>query len=183
MKALLKTERAPGARLLDIDVPKIGAKDVLIKVKPTAICGTDIHIYEWTPYAQARLNPPVVFGHETCGEVVSVGPQVDSLKPGDLVAVETHIPCGECYQCRTGNQHICEKMAIIGVHVNGTFAEYASIPAVCCWKLPRNTNPDLGALLEPWGVAVNGILKGEVNNCSVAVFGCGPIGLMGIGSL
>ena len=183
MKALMKKDRAPGAELVDIDIPEIGPKDVLVKVKAAAICGTDVHIYDWTPYAQARIKPPMIFGHETCGEIVSVGNQVTNFKPGDLVAVETHIPCEECYQCQTGAQHICEKMAIIGVHTNGTFAEYAKIPAVCCWKLPKDTNPDLGAILEPWGVAVNGILKGEVNNRSVAVFGCGPIGLLGLGSI
>lgn len=183
MKALMKVEKAPGAELMDIDVPKIGPKDVLFKVKVAAICGTDIHIYRWAPYAQARVKPPMIFGHETCGEIVSVGSQVTNLKPGDLVAVETHIPCGECYQCQTGAQHICERMAIIGVHTDGVFAEYAKIPAVCCWRLPKDTNPELGAILEPLGVAVNGILKGEVNNRSVAVFGCGPIGLFAVGAV
>lgn len=183
MKAVVKTEAAPGARLMDVDVPKVGPRDVLIKVKASAICGTDIHINEWNAFAQARVKPPMIFGHETCGEVVEIGSQVASFAPGDMVAVETHIPDETCYMCQIGLQHICEKMAIVGVHVDGTFAEYASIPAVCLWKLPRDVNPDLGALLEPWGVAVNGILKGEVNNRSVAVFGCGPIGLMGLGSI
>ena len=136
MKALMKTESAAGAKLMDIDVPKVGPEDVLIKVKSTAICGTDVHIYDWNKYAQDRVKPPMIFGHEACGEIVEVGSQVKSLSSGDLVAVETHIPCGECYQCQTGAQHICEQMAIIGVHTNGTFAEYARIPAVCCWRLP-----------------------------------------------
>ena len=183
MKAVVKTEAAPGAKLMDVAVPEPGPRDVLIKVKAAAICGTDIHIMEWTPYAQARIKPPMIFGHECCGEVVKVGRQVTKFAVGDLVAVETHIPDETCFMCQTGFQHICEKMAIIGVHVDGVFAEYAKIPAVCCWKLPRDTNPDLGAILEPWGVAVNGILKGEINNRSVAVFGCGPIGLMGLGSI
>jgi len=183
MKALIKTDRAPGAKLMDIDVPAIGPKDVLIKVKAAAICGTDIHIYEWTPYAQARIKPPMIFGHEASGEVVKVGGQVTNIKLGDLVAVETHIPCGECYQCQTGAQHICEKMAIIGVHTDGVFAEYAKIPAVCCWWLPKDTNPDLGAIMEPMGVAVNGALKADINNKSVAVFGCGPIGLFCLGAV
>ena len=183
MKAVMKKEKAPGAELVDVKVPEPGPKDVLIKVKAAAICGTDIHIYDWTPYAQARIKPPMIFGHETCGEVVKVGNQVTNFALGDLVAVETHIPDEVCFMCRTGLQHICEKMAIIGVHTDGAFAEYAKIPAVCCWKLPKDTNPDLGAILEPWGVAVNGILKGEVNNRTVAVFGCGPIGLLGLGSI
>ncbi|MDP7415707.1 MAG: zinc-binding dehydrogenase, partial [Dehalococcoidales bacterium] len=134
-------------------------------------------------FARARITPPMIFGHETCGEVVKVGDQVTNFVAGDLVAVETHIPDETCFMCRTGLPHICEKMAIVGVHTDGVFADYAKIPAVCCWELPKDTNPDLGALLEPWGVAVNGILKGEVNNRTVAVFGCGPIGLMGLGSI
>jgi len=183
MKAVVKTEAAPGAKFMDVDAPEPGPRDVLIKVKAAAICGTDIHIMEWTAFAQARIKPPMIFGHECCGEVVKVGGQVTDFKVGDLVAVETHIPDETCFMCKTGLQHICEKMAIIGVHVDGVFAEYAKIPAVCCWKLPKDTNPDLGAILEPWGVAVNGILKGEINNRTVAVFGCGPIGLMGLGSI
>jgi threonine 3-dehydrogenase len=181
MKAIMKTKAAPGAELVDVDIPKVGPRDVLIKVKAAAICGTDIHIYDWTPFAQVRVKPPMIFGHEVCGEVVEVGGQVSALKKGDLVAVETHIPCEDCYQCRTGNQHICEKMAIVGVHTDGVFAEYAKIPAVCCWKLPPDINPDLGAIFEPIGVAMHGAMVDEINGNSVAVFGCGPIGLYGIG--
>jgi threonine 3-dehydrogenase len=183
MKAVMKTEAAPGAKLMDIDIPEPGPRDVLIKVKATAICGTDIHIYDWTAYAQARIKPPMVFGHETSGEIVKVGSQVTNYQPGEWVAVETHIPCEECFQCRTGNQHICEKMAIIGVHTDGTFAEYAKIPTSCCWRLPQGFDPDLGAILEPIGVAVNGTLKGDINNKSVAVFGCGPIGQFCLGAV
>ncbi len=183
MKAVVKTEAAPGAKLMDVDVPEPGPKDVLIKVKAAAICGTDIHIMEWTPFAQARIKPPMIFGHECSGEVVKVGSQVTNFAVGDLVAVETHIPCEECYMCRTGSQHICEKMAIIGVHVDGVFAEYAKIPITCCWRLPKDANPDLGAIMEPIGVAVNGALKGDINNKSVAVFGCGPIGQFCLGAV
>jgi threonine 3-dehydrogenase len=183
MKAVMKEKAAPGAKLVDVDIPEAGPRDVLIKVKAAAICGTDIHIMEWTPFAQDRIKPPMIFGHECCGEVVKVGGQVTDLSVGDIVAVETHIPDETCIMCKTGLQHICEKLAIIGVHVDGVFSEYAKIPAVCCWKLPKGTSPDLGAILEPWGVAVNGILKVEINNRSVAVFGCGPIGLMGLGSI
>lgn len=182
MKAVVKTEAAPGAKFMDADVPEPGPKDVLLEIKAAAICGSDIHIMEWTPFAQARVKPPMIFGHEACGEVMKVGSQVTNVKVGDLVAVETHIPCGECYMCRTGWQHICEKMAIVGVHTDGIFAEYARIPAVCCWQLSKGTNPDLGAIMEPIGVAVNGALKGEINNRSVVVFGCGPIGLFALGA-
>lgn len=183
MKALMKTEKTPGAKIKNIDIPEPGPKEVLIKIKAAAICGTDIHIYEWDSYARERINPPMIFGHEGCGEVVKVGNQVTNCQPGDLVAVETHIPCGACYQCRTGFQHICENMAIIGVHTNGLFSEHAKIPSTCCWRLPKNTNPDLGAVLEPIGVAVNGILKEDINNKNVAVFGCGPIGQFGLAAV
>jgi len=182
MKAIMKKTAAPGADLVDVDVPSIGPKDLLIKVKAAAICGTDIHIYDWTKFAQDRIKPPMIFGHEVCGEVVEVGAQVNSHQKGDLVAVETHIPCQQCFQCQTGNEHVCEQMAIVGVHTNGVFAEYASIPAVCCWKLPPDIDPDLGAILEPIGVAVHGAMVGDINGKTVAVFGCGPIGLFGIGT-
>ena len=182
MKAIMKKTAAPGAELVDVDVPTPGPKDVLIEIKAAAICGTDIHIYDWTPFAQARVKPPLIFGHEACGEVVEVGDQVDTHQKGDLVAVETHIPCEQCYQCQTGNQHVCEQMTIVGVHAPGVFAEYASIPAVCCWKLPPGTDPDLGAILEPIGVAVHGAMVDAINGKSVVVFGCGPIGLFGIGA-
>ena len=183
MKAIMKKTAAPGAELVDVDVPSIGPKDVLIEVKAAAICGTDIHIYDWTKFAQDRIKPPMIFGHEVCGDVVEVGSEVDTLKKGDRIAVETHIPCGQCFQCQTGSQHICEKMAIVGVHTDGVFAEYASIPAVCCWKLPPDTDPDLAAILEPIGVAVHGAMVDDINGKSVAVFGCGPIGLFGIGTV
>lgn len=183
MRALMKTETKPGGELKEIDIPEPGPRDVLIKVKAAAICGTDIHIYQWDAYAQERIKPPMIFGHEGCGEVIKVGSQVTNFQAGDLIAVETHIPCEDCIQCRTGSQHICEKMAIIGVHTDGLFAEFAKIPVSCCWRLPGGTNPDLGAILEPIGVAVNGVLKEDINNKKVAVFGCGPIGQFGLAAV
>jgi threonine 3-dehydrogenase len=180
MKALMKTGSEPGAELREVAVPEPGPDEVLIRVKATAICGTDIHIYSWDQYAQERIKPPMIFGHEGCGEVARIGSRVRGYAIGDLIAVETHIPCGECFQCRTGSQHICERMAIIGVHTDGVFAEYAKIPTSCCWKLPQGTNPDLGAILEPMGVAINGLLKEDINNKTVAIFGLGPIGQFGL---
>ncbi|MGQ9459396.1 MAG: L-threonine 3-dehydrogenase [Anaerolineae bacterium] len=181
MLAVVKTEPAPGAVVKRVEIPRIGERDLLVRVKAAAICGTDIHIYEWTPYAQVRVKPPMIFGHEFCGEVVEVGSQVTKVKPGDLVAAETHIPCGRCFQCETGNQHICEQMAILGVHTDGAFAEYARLPEACAWKLPEGTSPELGAILEPLGVATHGVLVDRVDGRSVAVFGCGPIGLFALG--
>ncbi len=177
MKALLKTEPQQGATLMDVPIPEIGPDDLLVKVQAAAICGTDNHIYDWTPWAQERLTLPMIFGHEYCGEVVQVGANVRGFVEGDMVAAETHIPCLQCHQCRTGRQHTCEQMKIIGVHVDGAFSEYARLPVACAWKLAPGTNPDLGAILEPIGVAANGLFKDRIDGASLAVIGCGPIGI------
>ena len=177
MKALLKTEPTRGAELLDVPITQIGPDDLLVRVQAAAICGTDNHIYEWTPWAEERLHLPMIFGHEYCGEVVEVGANARGFAVGDMVAAETHIPCLQCHQCRTGRQHTCEQMQIIGVHVDGAFSEYARLPVACAWKLAPGTSPDLGAILEPIGVAANGLFKDRVDGASLAVIGCGPIGL------
>ncbi len=178
MKALRKTRPERGAELMEVPVPAVGPNDVLVRVKAAAICGTDIHIYGWNDWAAQRIKPPMTFGHEICGEVVETGERVTHLQKGDLIACETHIPCGHCYQCDTGNQHACENMKILGVHVEGCFSEFASIPAVCAWKLAPGTDPELGALLEPMGVGIHGLLVDPLEVGSVAVVGCGPIGIM-----
>lgn len=179
-KALVKEKRGPGAVLKELDIPGLGPKEVLVRVQAAAICGTDIHIYDWDDWANARVKPPMIFGHEFCGEVVEIGKDVTTVKPGDLVAGETHIPCGECLQCRTGIQHICRDMAILGVHTDGAFTDYVVIPEICAWKLPPDTNPEIGALYEPFGVAAHGVLIHNLAGSSVVIFGCGPIGLFAI---
>lgn len=179
MQAIVKTAPVRGAELLDVDIPRIGPNDLLVKVQAAAICGTDNHIYDWTPWAQARIEPPMIFGHEYAGEVVGVGSAVTGWQVGDLVAAETHIPCLQCYQCRTGRQHTCEQMRIIGVHADGAFAEYAALPVACAWKLAPGTSPELGAILEPIGVAANGLFKDRIDGASMAIIGCGPIGIFG----
>lgn len=180
-KALMKEKPEPGAIVKEVDIPKLGPKDVLVRVKAAAICGTDIHIYNWNEWAAARVKPPMIFGHEFCGEVVDTGSAVTQVKPGDLVAGETHIPCGKCFQCRTGAQHICRDMAILGVHTDGAFTDYAVIPEICAWRLPPGTDPEIGAIYEPFGVAAHGVLMHNLAGSSVAVFGCGPIGLFAVG--
>jgi threonine 3-dehydrogenase len=182
MRAVVKTVSAPGAVLRDVEIPEPGPRDLLVQVKAAAICGTDIHINEWTDYAQARVQPPMIFGHEYCGEVVATGDEVRRVGVGDLVAAETHIPCEQCAQCMTGNMHICEQMQIIGVHIDGAFADYALLPESCAWVLPPDSDPELGAVLEPMGVGVHGVLVDRVDARSVAVFGCGPIGLFAVGT-
>src|SRR5579862_8022942 len=133
MRALVKAASEPGARLEEVPVPELGPRDVLIKVRATSICGTDLHIYTWDEWAQGRVHPPLVFGHEMCGDVVAVGDSVTSVEPGTYCSVETHIVCGECYECLHGLQHICRRVQIVGVDRPGAFAEYMAIPEQNVW--------------------------------------------------
>ncbi len=180
MKALIKDTPQKGAVLKEVEVGAIRDTEVLVKVKRAAICGTDIHIYFWTAYAQQRLKLPMIFGHEFCGEVVEVGKNTKRLKPGDLVAVETHIPCEVCFQCNTGLMHVCRDMKIIGVHTTGTFSEYAAIPEICAWKLSPTTSPDIGAVYEPFGIGVHALARHKVAGKRVLITGAGPIGLFAL---
>ncbi|HHV83337.1 MAG TPA: L-threonine 3-dehydrogenase [Tepidanaerobacter syntrophicus] len=183
MKGIVKEKPEIGAVYRnDLPVPKVKDNEILVEVKATAICGTDMHIYNWEKYAQDRLKLPMVFGHEFAGDIVKVGSMVKNFKVGDRVAGETHIPCNTCYQCQTGNKHICENMKIIGVHTPGSFAEYISIPEDCAWKLDDILSYETGSILEPMGVAVHGVLSGEIGGKTVAIYGCGPIGLMAVGA-
>lgn len=183
MKGLLKDKPEAGAVLRnDLPIPVIKDNELLIRIKAAAICGTDMHIYPWTAWAQDRLKLPMVFGHEFAGDVVEVGSTIKNFTVGDRVAGETHIPCNKCYQCQTGNQHNCNDMKIIGVHTAGCFAEYIAIPVECAWKLDDSFSYEQGAMLEPMGVAVHGVLSGEIGGKSIAIYGCGPIGLMGVGT-
>lgn len=182
MKAVYKGSKSKGLEIKDIPVPEPASNEILVKVKAAAVCGTDIHLYEWNEWCEnVNAKNPMVIGHEFCGEVVEVGDQVSSIKQGDLVAAETHIPCGECNMCRTGKQHICQNMKIIGVHTDGAFAEYATIPEVCAWKLPENTPAEIGAVYEPFGIAVHGVLKDKIVGRSTVIIGAGPIGLFAAG--
>lgn len=183
MRAVIKPAAAPGAALAtDWPIPQLGPKDLLIKVKAAAICGTDSHIYEWTPYAQSRVKPPTPIGHEFCGEIVEVGSAVDRFQVGEMVAGETHIPDETCRLCVTGQPHICQNMQILGIHTPGVFADYALLPAVCAWRLPKGFNPEVGALLEPMGVGVHGALLGPLHAMNVVVLGSGPIGALAAGT-
>ncbi len=181
MIAVVKQERRVGAKLEEVKTPELGSEDVLVKVKATALCGTDLHIYEWSPWAQnAGIHPPQIMGHEFSGEIAAVGNAVVNLTPGDYVAGETHIPCGKCYQCRNGQQHICGNLKLFGVHTDGCFAEYAKIPAICAVKIPTTIPPEIGAVFEPLGTALRASLAVKVAGKNVAVIGCGPIGLFAI---
>jgi len=177
MKALIKDQPVRGATFTDRPTPQIGDNDLLVGVRAAAICGTDIHIYQWNEYASSRIKLPLLFGHEYAAEVVEVGKNVMTFKKGDRVAAETHVPCGHCYQCTTGLQHICEDMKILGVHMDGAFSEYAILPAVCTWKLDPSIPYEIGATMEPFGIGVHAMSKTNPAGKKVIVFGCGPIGI------
>jgi len=180
MLAVVKAEAAPGADVRDVKVPGIGLTDVLVKVKVASVCGTDLHIYNWDPWAQRRIHPPLIPGHEFCGEVAAVGAEVTTVKEGDFVSAEMHVNCGKCYQCRTGEGHICQNVKIIGVDADGAFAEYVRIPESNIWKLDPAIPQEYASILDPLGNAVHTVLAGEIAAKTVAITGCGPSGLFAI---
>ena len=181
MKAALKAEEAPGAEIALVDIPQIGPCDVLVEVKAASICGTDLHIYEWDAWAQNRVRPPRIFGHEFAGEVVEVGKEVKELVRGDFVTAETHITCGHCYQCQTGQAHVCRNVQILGVDRDGAFAQYIAIPESVAWKTGKEIDHSVASIQEPFGNAVHATYAGDITDKTVAIFGCGPIGLWAIG--
>ncbi len=180
MLAVVKPKAAPGAEIREVKVPGFGATDVLVKVKVASICGTDLHIYEWDRWAQNRIHPPLIPGHEFCGEVVAYGDEVTSVKEGDFVSAEMHVACGKCLQCRTGEAHICQNVKIIGVDTDGAFAEYVVIPESNIWKLDPDIPQEYASILDPLGNAVHTVLAGEIAARTVAITGAGPIGLFAI---
>ena len=182
MKGILKDKPAPGVLFAEqIPEPMPSHGEVLVKVAATSICGTDVHLYEWTKSAQA-FNPtiPLVMGHESAGTVVAIGPGVTRLKAGDRVAVESHIFCGACYFCRTGDAHNCLEMRLFGLTWDGAFAEYFKVPERVCFPLPETIPLEVGALFEPCGVAVHALQRagGSAEGASVMITGAGPIGLV-----
>ena len=180
MLAVVKPDPAPGAEIRQVKVPSFGRTDVLVKVKVASICGTDLHIYEWDRWAQRRIHPPLIPGHEFCGEVVAFGDEVTTVKEGDFVSAEMHVACGKCLQCRTGEAHICQNVKIIGVDADGAFAEYVVIPESNIWKLDPAIPIEYASILDPLGNAVHSVLAGEIAAKTVAITGCGPIGLFSI---
>jgi threonine 3-dehydrogenase len=182
MMALRKTKRARGAEIQEIPIPEIKPNEVLIKVQASSLCGTDVHIYEWDSWAQSRVkNVPYTVGHETTGIVVKKGSVVSRVEEGDVVSVETHIPCMHCKQCMTGQMHICNNLEILGVDTNGAFAEYLVVPEVVLWKNDTSIRPEFLSIQEPLGNAVHAMLIEPVHGKSVAILGDGPIGLFAAG--
>src|SRR5246127_2256567 len=180
MLAVVKPNPAPGAEIRQVKGPEIGLSDVLVKVDVASVCGTDLHIYNWDPWAQNRIHPPLIPGHEFCGHVAAVGKEVTTVQEGDFVSAEMHVACGKCLQCRTGEAHICQNVKIIGVDADGAFAEYVVIPESNIWKLDPTIPHEYASILDPLGNAVHTVLAGEIAAKTVAITGCGPIGLFAI---
>jgi threonine 3-dehydrogenase len=180
MKVIEKFERKEGLRLSEREIPTIGPGEILVKVMATSICGTDYHIYSWDKWSQNRIKPPLVAGHEFSGEVVEVYSDVNRIKVGDYVSAETHVVCGECEFCRTGRGHICQNTKILGVDIEGAFAEYVKIPADNAILNSKDVAPEYLSIQEPLGNAVHTVLSGEIIGKSIAVVGCGPIGLLAV---
>jgi threonine 3-dehydrogenase len=185
MRALRKTSAAPGAELVELEVPQPGEGEVLVRVHAASICGTDLHIFEWNDWAQGRIpRVPITFGHEVAGTVVAVGSEVHHIQAGAFVAAETHIACGVCSTCRTGRAHICRNLRILGVDTDGAFADHVVVPAANAWIVGEGIAPDHASVMEPFGNAVHaafGTEGGEdLLTNPVAVIGCGPIGLFSV---
>jgi threonine 3-dehydrogenase len=178
MKALVKSRREPGIWLEDIPEPKAGPNDVLIRIRRSAICGTDMHIYKWDHWAQQTIPVPLAVGHEYAGVVVEIGSEVRGFKPGDRVSGEGHITCGHCRNCRAGRRHLCRNTVGVGVSRAGSFAEYLALPAVNAFKLPDTIDDDIAAILDPFGNATHTALSFGMVGEDVLITGAGPIGIM-----
>ncbi|HVJ31874.1 MAG TPA: L-threonine 3-dehydrogenase [Terriglobia bacterium] len=178
MKALAKLERGPGLTMTDVAKPVVGHNDVLIRIKKTAICGTDIHIWKWDDWAQKTIPVPMHVGHEYVGEIVEIGQEVRGFAIGDRVSGEGHITCGYCRNCRAGRRHLCRNTVGVGVNVPGAFAEYLSLPAVNAFKIPDNISDDLAAIFDPFGNATHTALSFNLVGEDVLITGAGPIGIM-----
>jgi len=180
MKALVKSKPERGIWLEDIDTPKPGHNDVLIKVGRTAICGTDIHIYQWDAWASKTIPVPIAIGHEFSGKIVEYGSEVKGFDVGDRVSAEGHITCGVCRNCRAGRRHLCIHTAGVGVNRPGAFAEYISVPAFNVFKLPDAITDDMASILDPLGNATHTALSFDLVGEDVLITGAGPIGIMAV---
>ncbi len=178
MKALVKAKAEPGIWMEEVPVPDVGPNDVLIKVRKTSICGTDLHIYKWDEWAAATIPVPMVVGHEFMGEVVDKGDAVAEYQRGERVSGEGHIVCGHCRNCRAGRGHLCRNTIGVGVHRPGAFAEYISIPQHNVVRLPDDVPDEIGSILDPFGNAVHTALSFDLVAEDVLVTGAGPIGTM-----
>lgn len=178
MKALAKLKAQPGIWLHDTQKPVLGHNDLLIKIRKTAICGTDVHIYNWDEWAQNTIPVPMTVGHEYVGVVEKIGCEVEGFVIGDRVSGEGHITCGHCRNCRAGRRHLCRNTQGVGVDRSGAFAEYLVIPAINAFKIPDNISDDLAAIFDPFGNALHTALSFDLVGEDVLITGAGPIGIM-----
>ncbi|TLX50060.1 L-threonine 3-dehydrogenase [Pseudoalteromonas ruthenica] len=178
MKALSKLKAETGIWMTDAPKPEVGHNDLLIKIRKTAICGTDVHIYNWDEWAQNTIPVPMVVGHEYVGEVVDMGQEVRGFEVGDRVSGEGHITCGHCRNCRAGRVHLCRNTTGVGVNREGSFAEYLVIPAFNAFKIPDNISDELASIFDPFGNAVHTALSFDLVGEDVLITGAGPIGIM-----
>lgn len=178
MKSLVKAKAQKGIWLKDTPKPEVGHNDLLIKIRKTAICGTDMHIYNWDEWSQQTIPVPMVVGHEYVGEVVGMGQEVRGFAIGDRVSGEGHITCGHCRNCRAGRRHLCRNTEGVGVNRPGAFAEYLVIPAFNAFKIPDNISDDLASIFDPFGNAVHTALSFDLVGEDVLITGAGPIGIM-----
>lgn len=181
MRAIKKIKAERGATVCEVPIPKPTSHQVLVRVRATSLCGTDVHIYNWDQWAAGRVKPPIIFGHEFSGEVVELGAQVEHISIGDRISAETHIPCGGCFQCRTGQMHICKDVEILGVDRDGCFADYIAVPEICCIKNDKSLSWEIASIQEPLGNATYCVSESAVSGKSVAIFGDGPIGVFATG--
>ena len=178
MKALVKSKNEPGLWLEEVEKPRIGINDVLIRVHRTGICGTDVHIYSWDEWAQKTIPIGLVIGHEFVGEIAEVGSNVSDFFPGDIVSGEGHVVCGRCRNCLAGRRHLCAKTLGVGVNRPGAFAEYIALPMTNIWRHHDGIDQDVAAIFDPFGNAVHTALSFPVLGEDVLVTGAGPIGIM-----
>lgn len=178
MKTLAKLHPEKGIWMTGVPHPECGHNDVVIKISKTAICGTDMHIYQWDDWAQNTIPVPMTVGHEFVGVITEIGPEVSGFKIGDRVSGEGHITCGHCRNCRAGRRHLCRKTLGVGVNRSGAFAEYLVIPASNAFKIPDNISDDMAAIFDPFGNATHTALSFDLIGEDVLITGAGPIGAM-----
>ncbi len=180
MKALVKSRAEQGLWLEDIAAPTVGINDVLIRVRYTGICGTDVHIYQWDEWAQKTIRVPMTIGHEFVGEIVETGSNVNDFFPGDIVSGEGHVVCGRCRNCLAGRRHLCSQTQGVGVNRPGAFAELIALPMTNIWRHDPKINQEVAAIFDPFGNAVHTALSFPIHGEDVLITGAGPIGIMAI---
>ncbi|MGR3220798.1 MAG: alcohol dehydrogenase catalytic domain-containing protein, partial [Candidatus Anammoxibacter sp.] len=181
MKAIAKTKRKKSMELISVPTSRIGPRDVLIKVTLASICGTDVHIYDWTHWARHRLKPPRIIGHEFVGIVEKIGNEVTLVEVGDRVSAESHITCGHCYQCGNGDSEVCRNLKLLGVDYDGAFSEYLVLPEHVLWKTNPNIPDKWATIQEPFGNAIDTVMAEDISAKTVLILGAGPIGLFATG--